>query len=147
MSNTDVVADLMDLERLAEQAPDIATRRTLERIYQNITERAGGAKVADAAHLLNVSPPTVRSWIEAGVLEEIPGRTPRRVTLGSLVAAKRAVDEVRSHADNRRLLAQVARILRDRAALVGSEEGFDDYAAGRLTRVTPKLLDELRGSG
>lgn len=144
MSTAEVVSDLIDLERLAEDESDAARRKTLVGIHDNLAARSGGAKVADVARLLNVSPPTVRAWIDADVLNEIPDETPRRVTFESLAAVKRAVDEIRAHADDRPLLTHVMRILRDRAALEGSEPGFEDFGAGRLTRVTPELLDELR---
>jgi len=146
MSTAEVVSDLIDLERLAEVESDSERRKTLVGIHDNLAARSGGAKVADVARLLNVSPPTVRSWIDAGVLDEIPDKTPRRVTFESLAAVKRALDEIRAHADDRQLLLRVMRMLRDRAALEGVDAGFEDYRAGRYTRVTPDLLDELRST-
>lgn len=144
MSTAEVVSDLIELERLAEDESDSERRKTLVGIHDNLAARSGGAKVADVARLLNISPPTIRAWIDAGVLEEIPDKTPRRVTFESLAAVKRALDEIRAHGDDRPLLMHVMRILRDRAALEGSDAGFEDYRAGRFTRVTPELLDELR---
>lgn len=144
MSTAEVVSDLIELERLAEDESDSDRRKALVGIHDNLAARSGGAKVADVARLLNVSPPTVRAWIDAGVLDEISDKTPRRVTFESLAAVKRALDEVRAHADDRQLLVHVMRTLRDRAALEGSEEGFEDYRAGRVTRLTPDLLDVIR---
>jgi hypothetical protein len=143
MSTAEVVSDLIELERLAEEESDSERRKTLVGIHDNLAARSGGAKVAEVARLLDVSLPTVRAWIDAGVLDEIPDKTPRRVTFESLAAVKRALDEIRAHADDRPLLMYVMRILRDRAALEGSQEGFEDYRAGRVTRLTPDLLDEI----
>lgn len=139
-------SDLIELERLAEDESDSERRKVLVGIHDNLAARSGGAKVADVARLLDVSPPTVRAWIAAGVLDDIPDKTPRQVTFESLAAVKRALDEVRAHADDRHLLMHVMRIVRDRAALEGSEEGFEDYQAGRVTRLTPDLLDEIRAT-
>ncbi len=148
MSTAEVVSDLIELERLAEVELELESKRrkTLVGILDNMAARSGGAKVADVARLLDVSPPTVRAWIDGGVLDEIPDKTPRRVTFESLAAVKRALDEIRAHADDRQLLFQVERILRDRAALEGSDAGFEDSRTGRLTRVTPELLDEFRST-
>lgn len=146
MSTAEVVSDLIELERLAEDESDSERRKALVAIHDNLAARSGGAKIADVARLLNVSPPTVRAWIDAGALDEIPDKTPRRVTFESLAGVKRALDEVRAHADDRQLLVHVMRVLRDRAALEGSEEGFEDYRAGRVTRLTPDLLDEIRAT-
>ena len=146
MSTAEVVNDLIELERLAEVESDSERRKTLVGIHDNLATRSGGAKVADGALLLDLSPPTVRAWIDAGVLDEIHAATPRRVTFKSLAAAKRALDEVREHGDDRQMLSQVLRLLRDRAALGGEDvnTGIDDLRSGRRTRVTPKLLDDLR---
>lgn len=146
MSTAEVVTDLIELERLAEDESDAKRRKALVGIHDNLAARSGGAKVADVARLLDLSPPTVRAWIDVGVLDEVPDKTPRRVTFESLAAVKRALDAVRAHAEDRPLLLHVMRILRDRAALEGSDEGFEDYGAGRVTRLTPDLLDEVRAT-
>jgi hypothetical protein len=143
MSTAEVVTDLIELERLAEDESDSERRKALIGIHDNLAARSGGAKVADVARLLNVSPPTVRAWIGAGVLDEIPDKTPRRVTFESLTAAKRALDQIRAHADDRPLLIQVMRILRDRAALEGSEEGFEDLRVGRVVPLGHDLKAEI----
>jgi hypothetical protein len=143
MSTAEVISDLIELERLAEDESDMERRKALVGIHDSLAARSGGAKIADAARLLNVSPPTVRAWIDAGVLDEISDKTPRRVTFESLAAVKRALDEVRAHADERPLLMQVMRILRDRAALEGSEEGFEDFRAGRVVPLGNDLKAEI----
>jgi hypothetical protein len=93
---------------------------------------------------LGVSAPTVRSWIAAGILASLPGR-PVRVEVSSLAAAKRAVDLIRQHKDDRHLLADVARILRDRAVLAGADvaAGIEDLRSGRVTRLDRAELDAL----
>jgi len=144
MSLVEVVDDLLTLEELAEHENDPDRRRSLEAVRTHLAGRDRGAKVSEAAQVLGLSQPTVRAWIASGILEPIDGTTPVRVDVRSLADVKRALDLIRRHKDDRRLLADVMRILRDRAALAGSEEGFADLAAGRVVPVTDQLLDELR---
>jgi hypothetical protein len=144
MSATEAIDDLIELKRLAEQERDAARRRRLLGIHDRVASRTEGVKISEAARVLGLSAPTVRAWLDANVLIAVPGRSPVRVTAASLAAAKRAVDEVRSHRDDRHLLADVARLLRDHAAL-GSDAhaGIEDMRAGRVTRLDRARLDEL----
>lgn len=144
MSAVEVVDDLIALAQLAEQEKDEARRGRLTVVHDHLAARDKGAKVSEVAVILGVSAPTVRAWIEGGVLGSIPGR-PIRVDVVSLAAAKRAVDEIRAHSDDRHLLAEVARLLRDRAALAGAdvEAGIEDLRSGRTSRFDRAQLDEL----
>jgi DNA-binding transcriptional MerR regulator len=147
MSLVEVVDDLLTLEELAEHEDDPDRRRALELVRGHLADRERGAKVSEVATVLGLSQPTIRAWIEAGMLEPIAGTTPVRVNVLSLVDVKRALDLIRRHKDDRQLLVQVMRILRDRAALAGSEEGFADLAAGRVVPIGDDLqreIDELR---
>jgi len=144
MSVVETVDDLIALAQLAEQEPDPSRRTRLATVHDHLAARDKGAKVAEAAQILGVSAPTVRSWIAAGILASPPGR-PVRVEVGSLAAAKRAVDLIRQHKDDRHLLADVARILRDRAVLAGADvaAGIEDLRSGRVTRLDRAELDAL----
>src|SRR6266536_1869686 len=122
MSATDAIDDLIELRQLAEQEHDVARRRRLLGVHDRMASRTEGIRVSEAALILGLSAPTVRAWIDANVLIAVPGRTPTRVTAASLAATKRAVDEIRSHRDDRHLLADVARLLRDRGALGADAE-------------------------
>src|SRR5687768_1755171 len=104
MSLTEVVDDLLTLERLAEQEDDPDRRRSLDVVRSHLADRGRGAKVSEVADVLGLSQPTVRAWAEAGVLEPIDGAAPVRVTVLSLVDVKRALDLIRQHADDRHLL-------------------------------------------
>ena len=145
VSAVDLVEDLIELEALAEHEADADRRRRLLNLANRVAHREGGAKVSEAAQILGVSAPTVRAWIGAGILATIPDRTPLRVELSSLAAAKRAVDAVREIKDDPHLLAEVYRLLRDRALLDQPEvrQGIEDCRAGRTVDLTPELLDEL----
>jgi len=144
MSLAEVVDDLITLQQLADQEDDPERRRSLDAVRDRLAARDGGVKVSEAARVLGFSQPTIRALIEVGVLDAVPGVTPVRVDVGSLAAVKHAVDLLREHADDRRLLADVMRLLRDRAALEGKgvREGFD-LAAGRVVPLTDDLLEEI----
>jgi excisionase family DNA binding protein len=148
MSVAEVLEDLLELEELANEEQDPERRRSLEVVRSHVAHRARGAKVSEAADLLRISQPTVRTWIESGALSAVPGSKPVRVDLLALADVKRALDLIRDHVEDRQLLIHVMRVLRDRAALAGEHvrEGFDDLAAGRVVPLTDDLLDELRST-
>lgn len=137
------VDDLITLQELADREEDPGRRRALAAVHARLAARDRGVKVSEAARLLGLSPPTIRAWIEAGVLDSLAGATPVRVEVLSLADAKHALDLIRQHADDRQLLAQVMRVLRDRAALAGSEEGFADLRAGRVVPLGDDLRTEI----
>ncbi len=145
MSIIEVVDDLIALQELALHEDDPQRRRSLDEVHRRVASRERGVKVSEAAGVLGLSQPTVRAWMEAGVLEPIRDASPARVEVLSLASAKQALDLVRQHADDRHLLAQVMRVLRDRADLAGTavDEGTDDLAAGRTVRLTDDILREL----
>jgi len=145
MSIVEVVDDLIALQELAAQEDDPHRRRSLDEVHRHVAARERGVKVSEAAAVLGLAQPTVRAWIEAGVLDPIPGASPTRVEVLSLTDVKRALDLIRQHAEDRHLLAHVMRVLRDRADLDGAplDEGLDDLAAGHTAPLTDDLLEEL----
>lgn len=142
MSVFEVVEDLTVLRTLAEHELDEERRRALEAVRRRLARRHAGAKVSETAEVLGVSPPTVRSWIDAGVLRSVPQSSPLRVHLSSLATVKRAVDLLRANGQDRDLLAAIYRRLRDQDLLES-----DGFAAGiedmRARRVVP-IGDDLR---
>lgn len=145
MSLVEVLDDLLELQDLAAHEDDPARRRALDEVRAHVARRERGAKVSEAAHVLGISQPTVRAWIESGILTAVPGAKPVRIEVLALAETKRALDLVRDHVDDRQLLVHVMRILRDRAALEGSEEGFADLSAGRTVALGEDLLAEMAG--
>jgi hypothetical protein len=149
MSLAEVVDDLLELEDLGRHVND-RERRRLDAVRRHLATRERGAKVSEAALVLGVSQPTVRAWIDAGILPSIPKTKPVQVDLLALANLKRAVGLVRTHLDDRQLLVHVMRVLRDRAALEGAAEGFEDYRAGRTVPLGQDLeteIGELRKKG
>ena len=143
MSVVELIDDLIALQRLADREADTASRQTLEVVRRHLAEREGGAKVAEAAALLGVSAPTVRSWVDVGVLSAVAGSRPLRVEVTSLAQVKQLVEELRSHGDDRHVLAEVARVLRDRAVLVSDDvtAAFEEAHSGRLRPLDERAVD------
>jgi uncharacterized protein len=133
MTVREVVADLNALHDLAERETDPSRRRELTGLRGRLARRGQGAKVSEAAELLAVSAPTVRSWIEVGVLEKVPGVSPVRVDLRTLADVKRVVDLLRSRGHDRDLLSEVQRALSAREL---DREGpeLDERAIGSICR-------------
>lgn len=145
MPVVEVVHDLIALQRLADLEGDAARRQTLKVVQRHLAEREPGAKVAEAAALLDVSAPTIRSWVDAGLLRAVSGAKPLRVEVTSLARVKQLVDELRSRRDDQHLLAEVARVLRDRSALAGDDvaSALEDASSGGLRVLDEEVLDEL----
>ncbi len=145
MSLAEVLDDLLELQELAQDEGDPKRRRALDEVRAHVARRERGAKVSEAAAVLGISQPTVRAWIESGVLMPMPGTKPVRIDVLALAETKRALDLIREHADDGQLLVHVMRVLRDRSALQGEgvREGFDDLAAGRVVPLSDDLLDEI----
>ena len=145
MSLVEVVDDLLTLEELAAHEDDPDRRRSLEVVRSHLAERDRGAKVSEVAKVLGLSQPTVRAWMESGLLVPIAGMTPVRIDVLSLADVKRALGLIRRQKDDKRLLADVMRRLRDRAALAGEDvrAGLEDLAAGRTVPFGDDLLAEI----
>ena len=145
MSLAEVLDDLLELQELAQDEGDPKRRRAIDEVRSHVARRERGAKVSEAAAVLGISQPTVRAWIELGVLTPMPGTKPVRIDILALAETKRALDLIREHADDGQLLVHVTRVLRERSALQGEDvrEGFDDLAAGRVVPLSDDLLDEI----
>lgn len=136
-----IVEDILALDDLVGTDDDAARRETLLAVRDHIAQRCQGAKVADAAEVLGVSQPTVRAWLEAGILGGDVGARPIRIELISLANVKAALDAIRTSADDRQLLVQVQRVLRDRVASAGARDGMEDLRSGNERAIG----DDLRG--
>lgn len=143
MSLAEVIDDLLELQDLANAEDDPERRRSLSEVLSHVAGRERGAKVSEAGEVLGISQPTVRAWIDAGILTAVPDAKPVRIDVLALAETKRALDLIRDHIDDRQLLVHVMRLLRDRAALEGSEEGFADLRAGRTVPLGGDLIAEI----
>lgn len=144
VSVVDVIQDLNALRDLAEREDDPERRRALRSVRSRVADRDRGAKVAEAADVLSVSPTTVRAWIKTGVLQSVPRSSPIRVEVLNLADVKRVVDLLRAHGQDRDLLSAIYRRLRDHDLLETDEfaEGFEDLRAGRVMPIGDDLRKE-----
>ncbi len=76
MSLAEVLDDLLELQELAQDEGDPKRRRAIDEVRSHVARRERGAKVSEAAAVLGISQPTVRAWIESGVLTPMPGTKP-----------------------------------------------------------------------
>lgn len=114
-------------------------------VRSRLAARDRGAKVSEAAELLGLTPPTVRAWIESGVLVAVPASRPVRLDTLCLADVKRAVDVLRAHGTDRDLLTAVYRRLHD-AELQQSaafKACMEDLAAGRIVPIGDDLRKEM----
>lgn len=144
MALAEVLDDLVELQGLAAVESDPARRRSLDEVRTHVARRERGAKISEAAEVLGLSQPTVRVWLETGVLAMVPDTKPIRIDVLSIADVRHALDLIRAHADDRQLLIRVMRILRDRAALDGSAEGLADLQGGHVVPLGDDLADEIR---
>lgn len=110
-----LVADVVDaIESLNE--PDLPPRvhKRLTAIIERAEQPGQGVPISLVAKLLEVSEPTVRAWVERGVLELVEGAKPRAVTPRSLGEALVAVNTIREAGRDERLLPRVIDFLEDR---------------------------------
>lgn len=92
-----------------------------------------------AARLLDLSVPTIRAWIERGLLSEASDASPRRVELQSVLEVRPLVRDLRALGRDRNLLEAVLAQVEDERALSDPKlrKSLDEMHSGKLTDVTP----------
>lgn len=89
----------------------------LKQAKQTVYADAPALTVPEVAEELEVSRPTVRSWIAKGLLESIPGASPLRVKFASVQELKERLAKLRSVAKDERRYAALLREAADQRAL------------------------------
>jgi hypothetical protein len=102
-------------------------------------------RVSTAAQLLGVSVPTVRAWIDAGVLED-SGGSPRRVGLRSVAAIRPIVLELKKLGRDRNLLEAVLARIEDEGALRDRRlrRSLDELRRGEVVYLTPPAVRTVK---
>lgn len=116
-------------KKVHEAVEDLRERRLKETV-----------RISVAARLLDVSVPTARAWASQGVLTRARHRQgPQRVTLGSVVRARRIVAELRHLGQQKKLLPTVLAVIEDQETLAGKRlrESLDQMRRGELVELTP----------
>ncbi|MEU9830507.1 hypothetical protein AB0D67_03100 [Streptosporangium sp. NPDC048047] len=121
-----VVEDLADLLTLAQRrTADRALHEAVRRMSQrhDLGPRPSAVRLSTAAELLEVTVPTVRSWMSHGLLEAVPGEGVARVSATSLARVLVVLRELGEDESGRRL-ARVIDALRDRDLLSRAQEAL-----------------------
>lgn len=115
-ANTDVLAALQDAAERLDSVP-----------------HTGGIRVAQAARRLEVSQPTVRAWLDRGVLAGVTGARPEEVEIESLRRVMDALADLRARGRDRdwvEHLATYARSAEPRSDAL--KEGLEQLRRGEL---------------
>ena len=118
-----------------------------ERHFVAIIERAeqvgAGVPVRVAARALDVTEPTVRTWIDRGVLRVVPDSKPVAVTPRSLGEALAATSTIRRIGHDERLLRRLLDVIEDqrtRVELAGRIDELDARVSIDPTRIEEQLF-------
>jgi transposase len=117
-----------ELERVLERVETLSAR------VQKALDLPGGLSVAQAAERLEVSEPTVRKWLEEGLLDRVEDHKPVEIAQRSVIEVERVLDTVRESYPARRWSEALAAFLHDRDLLGQSwaREGVEQLRHGEL---------------
>jgi hypothetical protein len=111
----DRVEEIEDVvEKLAEREPEAVAR--LQQVASEALASAGPIPLSVAAELLQLSPRTITTWANEGVLRVVAHK-PKQVDPVQLHQVKHLVEELRAAGRNRDLVTAVWYRLQDQAAL------------------------------
>ncbi len=121
------VADVEDLDAvLADASVDSRLRKRFTQIRERRLAEVPGVPVSVAAGMLGLSAQTVRAWLDAGVLDAVPGSRPVKISTGRLAEAVSLVERLR-------------RAGRDRDLLTAVVDRFEDESVASQPRVRRSL--------
>lgn len=110
------VEHLDDARRALREGDPAEAGRLIDATRERLLHRAPPVPVAVAAKLLDVSQPTVRSWLDTGVLEDAD-RKPRAVRFDSIVRVHRLLAELRERGHDGSMRAALLAHLDDELTL------------------------------
>jgi hypothetical protein len=126
----------------ARELPDIfATQAGALKLIEDVMERLDrdaaalpGLPVSEAAKYLDVSEPTIRLWLDRGVLRKVPGFKPLLLERSSLRAAHRAVNDLRARGQDSDWLRALVDLLHDRIERNSADvrRGLEEMERGEL---------------
>lgn len=108
------VADVEDLDAaLADDSVSPPVRHRLTEVRQRRLAEVPGVPVTTAARILGLSPQSVRAWLQAGVLDPMPGSAPLKVATDRLAEVASLVHQLRQAGHDHDLLRVVVDRLED----------------------------------
>lgn len=132
------IDDLDELESSLGRNKD--ARLKVVRLRRRRLAEAPSVRLSVASKLLGLSVPTIRAWIDRGLLEEIGDSSPRRVTLQSVLEVRPLVRELRALGRDRNLLEAVLARVEDERVLSNRKlrRSLDEMRSGNLIDITPR---------
>jgi DNA-binding transcriptional MerR regulator len=132
------IDELDELESALTRNKD--ARLKVVRLRRRRLDEAPSVRLSVAGKLLDLSVPTIRAWIERGLLDEVDGSSPRRIALGSVLEVRPLVRELRALGRDRNLLEAVLARLDDERTLSDRKlrRSLDEMRSGELTDITPR---------
>jgi excisionase family DNA binding protein len=131
----DAVAELRAASRSKVKLESIVERlEALSARMQEALDLPGGVTVAQAAERLDVSEPTVRKWLDEGLLARVAGRKPVEISQRSVIDVEHVLGSVRENYPARHWGEALGAFLHDRD-LLGQEwvrEGMEQLKRGEL---------------
>jgi hypothetical protein len=108
------VADVEDLDAaISDDSVGPEVRRRLASVRDRRLTEVPGVPVSVAAGVLGLSAQSVRAWLDAGVLDAVPGSQPLQVSTPRLVSVVSLVHRLRRAGRDRDLLRAVVDRLED----------------------------------
>ncbi len=117
---------------------DVAVaERALKQAKRTVYTDAPALTVPEVADELNVSRPTIRSWIDKGLLAVVADTSPRRVKFASVQDLKERLTRLRALTKDERRFSQLLREAADQRALAqpGAREGLQDALVGDTVEI------------
>jgi len=136
-----ILADVFDVIDLQPSADIQKLLRDILEIARDV--RLDAVPVSAAAEVLEVSQPTIRAWIERGVLEVRAGRRPVKITTESLGRAVATVRKIRGAGQTKGLLEKAVRDLEDREVRRGLKDRVEELRQGTTVPIDLDNLDDL----
>ncbi|HVC07130.1 MAG TPA: hypothetical protein VND98_06060 [Solirubrobacterales bacterium] len=132
------IDDLDELENSLGRNKD--ARLKVVRLRRRRLAEAPSVRLSVAGKLLGLSIPTIRTWIDRGLLEEIGSSSPRRVTLRSVLEVRPLVRELRALGRDRNLLEAILARVEDERTLSDHklQRSLDEMRSGKLIDITPR---------
>ena len=136
-----ILADIFDVIDLQPSAD-------IQKLLQDILEiardiRLDAVPVSAAAEVLEVSQPTIRAWIDRGVLDVRAGSRPVKITTESLGRAVATVRRIRGAGQTKGLLEKALRDIEDREVRRGLKDRIEELRQGITAPIDLDNLDDL----
>jgi len=106
-------------------------------------ERLEAIPVSAAAEILEVSQPTIRTWIDRGVFDVKDGSRPVKITPESLGRVVAAVRRIRSAGETKGLLEKAVRDLEDREVRIELVDRIEELRQDKTVPIDLDNLDDL----